>query len=89
MPTKSERFHFRLTPDGREVIREAAALEDIDETEFVRRSAEDRARSILGRAEHTVMPAAQFDSLLASLDTPDYAPNLARAFAHKRRFVQR
>jgi len=35
------------------------------------------------------MPAEQFDSLVAALDVADDTPNLARAFARKRRFIQR
>jgi hypothetical protein len=35
------------------------------------------------------MPAEQFDALVESLDVPDDPPNLTRAFANKRRFIQR
>lgn len=34
------------------------------------------------------MPTEQFDALVAALDVQDDAPNLARAFAHERRFVR-
>ncbi|MGH3886746.1 MAG: hypothetical protein ACRDSZ_09285 [Pseudonocardiaceae bacterium] len=36
------------------------------------------ADRVLARTETTVMPAEQFDAMLAALDVPDDAPALAR-----------
>jgi uncharacterized protein (DUF1778 family) len=47
---------------------------------------EMRAQQVLARAGVVLMPADQFDSLLASLDAADEAPALAKAFARPRRF---
>lgn len=87
--SKTERVELRLSPDDKTAINEAAAMEQTSPTEFMRQAVLDRAQRVHVRAERTLMPAEQFDALLASLDVPDKAPSLARAFAHKRRFVQR
>jgi hypothetical protein len=47
-----------------------------------------RVQHVRARADRTLMPAAQFDALVASLETADVTPNLARAFGRPRRFVQ-
>ncbi len=55
---------------------------------FVLSAAAAAADRVLARSDHTVMPADQFDSLMASLDVPDEAPNLACAAARPRRFIR-
>ncbi|MGH3765684.1 MAG: DUF1778 domain-containing protein [Pseudonocardiaceae bacterium] len=45
---------------------------------FVLRAATAEADRVLARTEATVMPTAQFDSMLAALDIPDKAAALAR-----------
>jgi hypothetical protein len=42
----------------------------------------------LARADVTLMPAEMFDELMASLDEPDEAPNLAKIAARPRRFTR-
>lgn len=86
---KTERIELRVSIDDKTAIAEAAAMEQTSATEFVREAVLDRVRSVHARADRTLMPAEQFDALVAALDTPGDTPNLARAFAHKRRFVQR
>jgi uncharacterized protein (DUF1778 family) len=44
---------------------------------------------VQARSDRTLMPAAQFDALVAALDVPDDAPALARALARARAFRQR
>ena len=44
------------------------------------------ADRVLARAEATVMPAEQFDTLLAALDMPDEAAALARLALRDRRY---
>lgn len=87
--SKTERVELRISPDDKSAIAEAAAMERISPTEFMRQAILDRAQRLHARADRTFMPAEQFDALVASLDVPEATPNLARAFAHKRRFVQR
>lgn len=87
--SKSERIELRVSPADKEAIAAAAAMEHATTTDFVRRAVLDRAQYVRARADHTLMPAAQFDGLVAALDTPDDTPALAREVARRRRFVQR
>lgn len=87
--SKTERIELRVTAEDKEIISEAAAMEHTTTTEFVREAVLERAQRVQARGNRTLMPAEQFDALVAALDTPDETPNLAREFAHKRRFVQR
>lgn len=87
--TRSERIELRVTADDKSVIAQAAALEQVTTTEFVRAAVLDRVRYISARADRTLMPAEQFDSLIAALDAPDDVPALAGAFAREPRFAQR
>jgi uncharacterized protein (DUF1778 family) len=86
---KTERIELRVSADDKDAIASAAELEHTSMTEFVRKAVLDRVQLVSARADRTLMPADQFDALIASLDAPDDAPALARAFAHKRRFTQR
>jgi uncharacterized protein (DUF1778 family) len=81
---------LRVSTDDKAAITAAAAMEQVKvtTTDFVREAVLDRVQHVRARADHTLMPAAQFDVLVASLDIADETPNLARAFARQRRFVQ-
>jgi uncharacterized protein (DUF1778 family) len=87
--SKTERIELRVSTDDKHAIAAAAEMEQTTTTEFVRDAVLDRAQHVRARADRTLMPAEQFDALLAALDVPDETPNLARAFAHQRRFIQR
>lgn len=87
--SKTERIDVRMTADDKATIGAAAELEHVRTADFVRDAAMDRAQIVRARTERTLMPAAQFDELIAALDAPDKAPVLARMLAHKRRFTQR
>ena len=87
--SKTERIELRVSADDKQAIAAAAAMEHITTTEFVREAVLDRTQYVRARADRTLMPAEQFDALVAALDVADDAPNLARAFARQRRFVQR
>ncbi|MGH3274331.1 MAG: DUF1778 domain-containing protein [Streptosporangiaceae bacterium] len=87
--SKTERIELRVSADDKNVIAAAAAMERTTTAEFVRHAVLDRAEYVRARADRTLMPAGQFDALVAALDTPDDTPNLARAFARERRFIQR
>lgn len=83
MPGKSERLEMRISTSDRELIEDAARAVGEAASEFARSAAVTRARQVLARAEITLMPAEQFDGLLRSLDEPDEAARLARAFARR------
>lgn len=85
----SERIELRVSAGDKEAITAAAAMEQTTTTEFVRNAVLARAQHVRARANRTLMPAEQFDALVAALDVADETPNLARAFADTRRFIQR
>jgi len=84
-PTKTERIELRADPTSAANIALAAQIQHLSVSAFVLQAASGEAARLLARAEHTVMPAEQFDSIMASLDEPDEAPNLARAAARRRK----
>ncbi|KNX39410.1 type II toxin-antitoxin system TacA family antitoxin [Luteipulveratus halotolerans] len=88
MSTKSDRLELRIDPGSRERISMAAELLDEKLSDFVRGASLDRAEAVLARADHTLMPALQFDAMVESLDVPDAAPRLRDAAQAKRRFTR-
>jgi uncharacterized protein (DUF1778 family) len=80
----SARFEFRLRPEAKRRIEQAAELVHESASDFARTAAEERANRIL--QEHltaTVVPAAFFDQLLDALDQPAH-PNKALKAAARR-----
>jgi uncharacterized protein (DUF1778 family) len=47
------------------------------------------AEKVLGRNDVTMLPAEQFDQLVATLDIPDDAPELAKPASRPRRYIRR
>jgi uncharacterized protein (DUF1778 family) len=82
---KTERIELRSDPDNAHRIALAAQMQHLSISAFVLQAAAAEADRVLARTEHTLMPAQQFDELIASLDTADEAPNLTRAAARRRR----
>jgi uncharacterized protein (DUF1778 family) len=76
---KAERLEARLTSTERKQIEQAAALAGESVSSFVVLAALDRADILVREQASTVVPAAYFDRLVASLDEPEGAPGLARA----------
>lgn len=87
--SKTERIELRVSAADKDAIAAAAALEQTTTTEFVRQAILERAQYVQARSDRTLMPAEQFDALVAALDVADETPNLAQEFARPRRFVQR
>jgi uncharacterized protein (DUF1778 family) len=85
MAAKAERLEARLTSTERKQIEQAAALAGESVSSFVVLAALDRADILVRERASTVVPAAYFDRLVASLDEPEEAPRLARATAAARR----
>jgi uncharacterized protein (DUF1778 family) len=85
MATKAERLEARLTATERKQIEQAAALAGESVSSFVVLAALDRADILVREQASTVVSAAYFDQLVASLDEPDEAHGLARAAREARR----
>ncbi len=83
---KTKRKEVRLDPNSEALIEQAAQVLHISSSSFMVDAAVDQAERVLARADHTMMPAEQFDALVASLDAPDNAPTLARVASAPRRF---
>lgn len=79
MAAKAKRLEARLTSTQRRQIEHAAELAGESVSSFVVLAALDRADIVVRDMTSTVVPAAYFDQLLASLDEPDEAPRLLRA----------
>ncbi|MEV6343538.1 DUF1778 domain-containing protein [Actinoplanes sp. NPDC051851] len=80
----SARFEFRLRPEAKKRIEQAAELVHESTSDFARTAAEERADHIL--QEHsaaTTVPADFFDELLRALDAPA-RPNAALKNAAER-----
>jgi uncharacterized protein (DUF1778 family) len=85
MATKVERVEARLTAAQRRQIEQAAALAGESVSSFIVLAALERAESVVVEQATTVVPAAYFDRLAASLDEADAMPRLARAASRARR----
>lgn len=81
MATKTQRIEMRADEEQERLIAAAAEMSKVSVSAFVLRAASAEATRVLARAESVVMPAEQFDALIASLDTPDPAPRLRAAAA--------
>lgn len=79
MAVKTDRLEARLTSAQRVEIERAAKLASESVSSFVVTAAVQRAEALVAEHTSTVVSAAYFDRLVASLDEPDEAPGLARA----------
>ncbi|WP_433610742.1 DUF1778 domain-containing protein [Dactylosporangium sp. CA-139114] len=80
----SARFEFRLRPEAKRRIEQAADLVHESTSDFARTAAEERAERVL--QEHmmaTVVPAEFFDDLLTALDEPTKPNQALRAAAQR------
>ena len=85
MAVKTDRLEARLSPDERERIEQAASTAGLSVSAFVVEVAVERADQIIAAATTTVVPADDFDDLLAALDDSGDAPRLAEAAKRSRR----
>ncbi len=79
MATRTRRIEMRADPASEERISRAAQARDLSISAFVLAAATREADRVLGRADQTLIPAAQFDALVAALDQSDPAPRLEAA----------
>jgi uncharacterized protein (DUF1778 family) len=70
---------MRADPASEERISLAARVRDLSVSAFVLSAATREADRVLGRADQTLIPAGQFDALVAALDQGDSAPRLEQA----------
>lgn len=77
---------MRADPVSEARITRAAEAQELSISAFVLGAATREADRVLGRADATLMPAAQFDLLVAALDTPDAAQRLKQAADGARRY---
>ena len=88
MSLKTRRMEARVDAETDELIRRAAELTHESVSSFVVRAARAEADRVMARTDATVMPADQFDAVIASLEEAEPAPALARVAARPRRFTQ-
>lgn len=82
--TASARLEFRVRPEQKSRIEDAAEVVHLPVSEFVRSAVEERAEQVLREHEATTrVPPEFFDDLLAALDKPA-KPNDALAAAARR-----
>jgi uncharacterized protein (DUF1778 family) len=79
---------MRADPDDEALISKAARIRRQSVSAFVLQAAATEAGRVIARADHTVMPADQFDALIESLDQPDRADKLGAAARRPRRFTR-
>jgi uncharacterized protein (DUF1778 family) len=89
LTTREARLDFRLDPEVKAQIEQAAKLRHESVSAFVVHAAAAEADRTLARADITMMPAEQFDELFASLEIADEAPALARLGTTDRRYVRK
>jgi uncharacterized protein (DUF1778 family) len=89
MATRTRRIEMRADPESEAKIARAAELRRLSVSAFVLDAAGREAERVLGQADQTIMPAAEFDALIASLDVPDAAPRLRKAARRTRAFERR
>lgn len=77
---KNQVLNTRISARDLDVLKRAAELDGLSTSAFVTRAALRDAELLLARTDRTVMPAAMFASMIATLDVPDDAPRLREAF---------
>lgn len=86
MATRTTRIELRADAVSEERIGRAASAQNLSVSAFVLGATTCEAERVHVRDDHTPMPAAQFDALIASLDQSDSAPRLQQAAANTRHF---
>lgn len=75
-PKQRSRLEARIDPALDELITRAARQLNKTKTAFICDALESAALKALARADVTVMPAAQFDAMMAAIDRADESPEL-------------
>lgn len=86
---KSQRIEARVTEDDARLIARAATLLNASVSSFVVEAAVEKAETVVARADRTLMPAVQFDEMIAALDDPKPVPELVTLINQPRRITRR
>lgn len=84
MATKTRRYELRMDPEQDQLISRAAELMKVSKSKFMCDVAFREAEKVIGRSEVTLMDAELFDQMMAAVDAPDDAPELARLASQPR-----
>lgn len=79
---------MRADVESESRIARAAALQRVSVSAFVLGAAGREADRVLSEVEQLVMPAAQFDEMMASLDVADAAPQLHKVSRRRRAYTR-
>jgi uncharacterized protein (DUF1778 family) len=78
---RSRRFQLRATASEEELIRSAAERQGVNVTEFIMRSAREKAEEALADQTRFVLDDARWKKFVAALDRPaQYKPRLRLLF---------
>jgi uncharacterized protein (DUF1778 family) len=83
--TRDDRIELRTTREEKLLLAAAAAYERLDVTSFIMRSALPAARSIVERAERSVLSPRYTPRILKLLETPPKPTTALKAAARRRR----
>jgi uncharacterized protein (DUF1778 family) len=83
MTARSARFEFRVDPQSKTAIEQAASIAGENASDFARRAAVERAQAVLREQRVTVVPPEYFDTLMAELDAPPHGNERVRAAARR------
>lgn len=89
MTTMTKRFEARVDEATDELITKAAELLHVTKSAFVTGAARAEAEKVVARANVTLMAPDLFDTLVASLEVPDDAPELAEKLSRLPRLISR
>ena len=80
--SKSKRFNLRATLKQENLIRVAAKRQGLDVTDFIIKSACEKAEQALSDQAHFVLDQTQWDLFMKALDAPPrVVPQIKRLFA--------
>ncbi len=79
---------MRADEENEARISRAATLQRVSVSAFVLGAARREADRVLREVDESVMPAAQFDELMASLDVADAAPRLRKVARRKHAYTR-
>ncbi len=86
---KSERIEARATADEAAVIARAAELSNSTVSSFVIGAAVAKAETVVARAGHSLMPAEQFDAMIAAMDDATPIDEVIELANRRRRITRR
>lgn len=86
-PKKTERIEIRVTPEQRQVLEQAAWLDETTLSAFILRVVMERAEEMTDAFRGTVVSPEKFEELLAWLDEPPVVDEkLVEGFRRLREF---